>query len=711
MQLKNFGYSLKNIPIPSKNTYLKGLTDKVENFIRRIRWKAYFFDNQNEENAYVENFGIKSTNVPPRNQWLIAFEDDLYELIRTAEFRKVNNNEFQEALMKDIKDIKANSNLLVPADKTTNLYEMPKADYEKLLKENITKSYRKGDNSVYRINNEAKAIAAKIGLDKKMECFIEKEAYITLKDHKDDFQNNPKCRLINPSKSQMGIVSKKYLEKIVADVSKALQFNQWRNTDTVIKWFKTIAHKKRSRFIKFDIADFYPSISEPLLDKAINFAKQFTDISDDAMKAINHARKCFLVSNKEVWVKKNSNNLFDVTMGSYDGAEICELVGLLLLNDVTTLLGKENVGLYRDDGLAVVDKATGPKLDRMRKDIIAIFKNHGLSITIDINLKIVEFLDVTFNLHQNKYYPYRKPNDTPLYVNANSNHPSNIIKQIPEMINERISNLSCNAREFNNVKNVYQAALNISGYNTNMEYKPKTVKKKCRKRKTIWFNPPHSSNVKTNVGKVFLGLIKKHFPRHHRYSKIFNVNTIKISYSSMPNIGNIIKQHNAKILQPHPLNQRNPCNCINPEECPLNGLCNSTDTVYKATVDSQSNGNPEDPTSSANSSENIYYGICAGKWKPRYRNHVKSFNHRRYETDSKLSEFIWKLKGRNIDYSVKWEIVTHATPYKCGTSRCNLCLTEKVIIARSNHKGLLNKRTELMNKCRHKNKYILSSIK
>ena len=146
--------------------------------------------------------------------------------------------------------------------------------------------------------------------------------------------------------------------------------------------------------------------------------------------------------------------------------------------------------LYRDDGLVVVDKATGPKLDRMRKDIIAIFKNQGLSITIDVNLKIVEFLDVTFDLHRNKYYPYRKPNDAPLYVNTNSNHPSNIIKQIPEMINERISNLSCNAKEFNNVKNVYQAALNASGYNKNMECKPKKVKRKCRKRKIIWFNPP-----------------------------------------------------------------------------------------------------------------------------------------------------------------------------------------------------------------------------
>ena len=128
------------------------------------------------------------------------------------------------------------------------------------------------------------------------------------------------------------------------------------------------------------------------------------------------------------------------------------------------------------------------------------------------------------------------------------------------------------------------------------------------------------------------------------------------------------------------------------------------------------NPQPSDYMSNALPSELyiIYIFIlvfCAGIWKPRYRNHCKSFNHRRYEKDSKLSEFVWKLRDKNIPHSVKWEIVIRAAPYKCGTKKCNLCLTEKVMIARSNHKGLLNKRTELMNKCRHKNKHLISIIK
>ena len=661
-------------------------------------------------NAKTENFGFKSSHAPPKSPHLMPFEDNLYKMLREVEFRKVHSNQFQRRLASDVKSIKSSSNLLVFADKTTNLYEMSKVDYEKLMTENITKSYKKGDESVYHINHTAKCIAKEIGLESKMERFIEKDAYITLKDHKENFLNNPKCRLINPSKSEMGIISKRYLEKVVSDVSKSLQFNQWRNTDTVVKWFKTIPHKKRSKFIKFDIADFYPSITEALLDKAINFAKQHTEINDDQIKIIKHARKCFLVNKNQIWTKKNSTNMFDVTMGSFDGAEICELVGLLLLNDLSTLVGKENVGLYRDDGLTVVDNATGPKLDRIRKDIIALFRQHELTITIDTNLTIVEFLDVVFDLYRNRYYPYRKPNDEPLYINAESNHPSTILKQLPEMINDRVSKLSCNVREFNKVKDVYQAALQTSGHKKTMNYTPSKEKKKRRKRKVIWFNPPYSSNVKTNIGKVFIELIKQHFPRHHKYSKIFNTSTMKLSYSCMPNIANTIKQHNAKILETQVVGEHSPCNCEVPRACPLDGLCNSSDTVYKATVTSKSSGDPENPVRSTKSSENIYIGLCAGPFKPRYRNHTKSFNNDIYKTETKLAEFIWKLKAKRILFSLKWEIVTHARPYRSGSKRCNLCLSEKVAIARCNHKGLLNKRTELLNKCRHKNKFMLANV-
>ena len=91
------------------------------------------------------------------------------------------------------------------------------------------------------------------------------------------------------------------------------------------------------------------------------------------------------------------NPLFDVTMGNFDGAEVCKLIGLYLLNKVKALLDSGNVGLYRDDGLAVVHKANGPKVDRLRKDIISLFNDEGVSITIDTNLIETDFLDFSFN--------------------------------------------------------------------------------------------------------------------------------------------------------------------------------------------------------------------------------------------------------------------------------------------------------------------------
>ena len=126
-------------------------------------------------------------------------------------------------------------------------------------------------------------------------------------------------------------------------------------------------------------------------------------------------------------------------MGSYDGAEICELVGLYLLNQLSTVIDKSSVGLYRDDGLAAINNANGPKLDRIRKDIIALFKEEGLPITIETNFTKTDFLDVSFNLATKKYFPFRKANNTPLYINAFSNHPPTTIKQLPKMISKRIS--------------------------------------------------------------------------------------------------------------------------------------------------------------------------------------------------------------------------------------------------------------------------------
>ena len=120
-----------------------------------------------------------------------------------------------------------------------------------------------------------------------------------------------------------------------------------------------------------------------------------------------HSRKSLLFDKGKPWRKKDSNCLFDVTMGSFDGAEICELVGLYILSILSKDYGKDGLGLYRDDGLAVFKSISVSRADRIRKSITRTFQKLGLNITIVCNLKITNFLDITFNLSDGKYYPYR----------------------------------------------------------------------------------------------------------------------------------------------------------------------------------------------------------------------------------------------------------------------------------------------------------------
>ena len=311
----------------------------------------------------------------------------------------------------------------------------------------------------------------------------------------------------------------------------------------------------------------------------------------------------------------------------------------------------------------------------------------------------VNFLDVTFDLRNGKYWPYRKPNDQPLYINKESNHPPNIIEQLPIMIEKRISDISCDEQEFDKVKDEYNKALENSGYTHKLKYIKTAPKARSRTRKVIWFNPPYNAQVETDVGRVFLNLVKKHFPRHHKYSKIFNKNTIKISYSCMPNMKSIISKHNRKVLntRPVPMNTKT-CNCINRATCPLDGQCLSTAIVYKADI-----------TSGETSKQ--YLGSTEPVFKRRLATHKHSFINRTREADTCLSKHVWEAKDRQANYDIKWTIHRQAFPYQCGSRKCDLCLTEKLSILNSDPACTLNKRSEIMNKCRHRSKYKLNKVK
>ena len=174
--------------------------------------------------------------------------------------------------------------------------------------------------------------------------------------------------------------------------------------------------------MQLGIEEFYPSISKELLLKAVTYTKTLVNISDEEINTIMHSRKSLLFNNTDTWIKKNGDPDFDVTMGSFDGAELCELVGLYILHILGEKYGKHRIGLYRDDGLACFGYTSGPQADRIRKDFIKIFKeDFDLSITCETNLKVVNVLDVTLNLTTGKYKPYNKPDNNPLYINIHSN--------------------------------------------------------------------------------------------------------------------------------------------------------------------------------------------------------------------------------------------------------------------------------------------------
>ena len=99
------------------------------------------------------------------------------------------------------------------------------------------------------------------------------QVFILLKDRKDDFENNTKCRLINPAKSDLGKVSKFILDRINKEIREQTIANQWRNLDDTIAWFNSITDKNRHTFLSLDIVDVYPSISEELLDQAIAWGR------------------------------------------------------------------------------------------------------------------------------------------------------------------------------------------------------------------------------------------------------------------------------------------------------------------------------------------------------------------------------------------------------------------------------------------------------
>ena len=130
-------------------------------------------------------------------------------------------------------------------------------------------------------------------------------------------------------------------------------------------------------------------------------------------------------------------------------------------------IGKEDVGLYRDDGLSILRRSKR-ELDTIRKKLHTLINPLGLQITAETGMKSVDFLDVTLHLESGNYEPYRKEDEPPKYINKKSNHPITITKNIPVMIEKRLNNRCSNKAMFDKHKQLYQSAIESSGYRANI---------------------------------------------------------------------------------------------------------------------------------------------------------------------------------------------------------------------------------------------------
>ena len=166
MERLSFDYSLKNIPLPDKSSYQLKLIEKIEFVLKRMCWKAHFFlSKENQQPETLKTYGLKWRNHPPQIILLEEFQKDLYGIVTSIKHHNVNKN-FQDKLKSDISRIKSSVNMFIFADKTNKIFEMKPQGHEKLIMENITKTYQEAPDKLEKsINLKAKNIAKSYKLD------------------------------------------------------------------------------------------------------------------------------------------------------------------------------------------------------------------------------------------------------------------------------------------------------------------------------------------------------------------------------------------------------------------------------------------------------------------------------------------------------------------------------------------------------------------
>ena len=300
------------------------------------------------------------------------------------------------------------------------------------------------------------------------------------------------------------------------------------------------------------------------------------------------------------------------------------------------------------------------------------------------------------------------------------------------MISDRISSLSSGKEDYDLAIPVYREALRTAGFDTEeVSFGKKADRPRSgrnRGRKIMWYTPPFNLAVRTNLSRLFESIIEKAFPKNHPYlSKLFNKRNMRLSYSTTANLNSVIASHNRKLLaldrakttvapmpkgrgtqnNPTHLHQAAPipaktCNCRGGvQSCPLRGYCLTQGVVYRAEINTNVAGD-----------KRIYFGSTGATFKERFNGHSSSLSNEKHQHDTTLSTYAWQLKRQGKPFSISWSVVTKARPYTAGSQRCNLCTAEKATIALNIQDPIvLNRRSELQAKCRHRRKWLLSSVR
>ena len=174
------------------------------------------------------------------------------------------------------------------------MYRLSKEEYPNLLKNAITSKYKKTDKDIAtNINKEGIKHAREANVIHRIQITGTCNSFISLKEHKENVLNRPTTRLLNPAKNEIDKMSKHILQNTNANLSDEIKVNEWKNTESVINWFKNIPNKDLYKFLMFDIKDLYLSIKEKLLWEAIRFAKLYISIITLKLniEAVLHARK------------------------------------------------------------------------------------------------------------------------------------------------------------------------------------------------------------------------------------------------------------------------------------------------------------------------------------------------------------------------------------------------------------------------------------